>query len=215
MTTTTKTIIEPGPSIARLWGMTQDAKPRKTGEAGFTLIEVLLVAGLIALIGAMVVPVTDSFIRTSKADSSTGAAVIALDTARDRAVAERRNIVLNFVTPNRIQLIRQEINGAGAVIGTTLLDDIRLENGQQIYKFTSIGDTPDAFGASSATSFTGTAPFMFTSDGSLVDSNGDVVNGTVFLGIPGQTLTARAVTVFGVTGFTRTWKWNGSAWKQQ
>jgi hypothetical protein len=75
-------------------------------------------------------------------------------------------------------------------------------------------DTPDAFGGSVATNFSGTPPVMFTSDGSLVDSNGDVVNGTVFFGVAGQPLTARAVTIFGVTGLTRTWKWRGSQWME-
>jgi hypothetical protein len=57
-------------------------------------------------------------------------------------------------------------------------------------------------------------PVMFTSDGSLVDNNGDVVNGTIFVGVPSQPQTARAVTVFGVTGLTRTWKWRGNKWME-
>jgi Tfp pilus assembly protein FimT len=193
--------------------MTSFATARGAGQSGFTLLEVLVIAGLIAVIGAMVVPVTDSFIRSSKSDSSAAAAVIAIGAARDRAVAERRNIELHFVLPNRIRLIRQEIDGAGTVIGTTTVDEFLLENGLQIYKFTGMSDTPDAFGASSATTFSGTAPVMFTSDGSLVDSNGDVVNGTIFVGIPGQNLSARAITIFGVTGFMRTWKWSGQ-WQE-
>jgi prepilin-type N-terminal cleavage/methylation domain-containing protein len=194
--------------------MTRYTTAGANGQAGFTLLEVLLVAGIIAVIAAMTVPVTDAFIRSTKSDSSVSAAVIAVDAARDRAVAERRNVVLNFVLPNRIQLIRQNIDSAGAVIGTTMVDEFLMENGLQIYKFPSAGDTPDGFGATSATSFSGTAPVMFTSDGSLVDSNGDVVNGTLFFGVPGQNTSARAVTIFGVTGFTRTWKWSGSVWRQ-
>jgi prepilin-type N-terminal cleavage/methylation domain-containing protein len=194
--------------------MMRYTRARDTGQAGFTLLEVLLVAGLIAVVAAMTVPVTDAFIRSSKSDASVGAAVIAVDAARDRSVAERRNVVMNFVLPNRIQLVRQNIDAAGNVVSTTIVDEFLLENGMQIYKFPSAGDTPDGFGASSATSFTGTAPVMFTSDGSLVDSNGDVVNGTLFIGIPGQNTSARAITIFGVTGFTRTWKWSGSQWRE-
>lgn len=214
MTTTTKTAIERGPFIAHPFGMMRSPRPRVVEEAGFTLLEVLLVAGLIAVVSAMAVGVTDAFIRSSKSDSSIAAALVAVDTARDRAVAERRNVVMNFVTPDRIQLIRQEIDGAGNVVGTTTIDEFRLENGMQIYKFPSAGDTPDGFGATSATSFSGTTPVMFTSDGSLVDSNGDVVNGTLFFGIPGQPTSARAITVFGITGFTRTWTWSGTTWRE-
>jgi hypothetical protein len=32
---------------------------------------------------------------------------------------------------------------------------------------------------------------MFTSDGSLIDSNGDISNGTIFIGMPSQVDTAR------------------------
>jgi type II secretory pathway pseudopilin PulG len=171
-----------------------------------------MVVALIGITLAMAIPISNGFVQLSKADSSLVHAMTAIDTARDRAVSERRNYVLSFVNPNRIDLIRQEIDAAGAVIGTTTTDRFILENGQQFVKFAAIPDTPDAFGAASATSFTGTAPVMFTSDGSLVDSNGDISNGSIFLGIPNQPDTARAVTIFGVTGLTRTWKWRGSQW---
>lgn len=194
--------------------MTRYTRASHGGQAGFTLVEVLIVAGLIAVVAAMTLPVTDQFIRSSKQDSSALAAAVAVDAARDRAVAERRNVVMNFVSPNRIQLIRQNINDAGTVVSTTTVDEFVLENGMQIYKFPGASDTPDAFGATSATSFSGTAPVMFTSDGTLIDSNGDVVNGTLFLGIPGQASSARALTIFGVTGFTRTWKWSGTQWRE-
>ena len=132
--------------------------------------------------------------------------------ARDRAISERRNIQLSFVSPNRIQLIRQEVNSAGVTTGTTTVSDTYLENGEVFVKFTGIPDTPDAFGNTSAVTFGGTAPFMFTSDGTLIDSNGDPINGTVLLGTPNLPDTQRAVTIFGVSGLTRAWKWRGGQW---
>jgi hypothetical protein len=53
---------------------------------------------------------------------------------------------------------------------------------------------------------------MFTSEGTLVDSTGDAINGTVFLAVGDQMSTARAVTIFGITGLVRSWKWDGSKW---
>jgi hypothetical protein len=80
--------------------------------------------------------------------------------------------------------------------------------------FTSpaLPDTPDGFGKATATAFGALTPPMFTTDGSLINSNGDVINGTVFIGVTGDPLSARAVTIFGATGAIRMWKWNGSAW---
>jgi hypothetical protein len=57
---------------------------------------------------------------------------------------------------------------------------------------------------------------MFQSDGEFLDGATALpINGTVFLGIPGQQSTARAVTVLGTTGRVRGWKSNGAvAWYQ-
>ena len=66
----------------------------------------------------------------------------------------------------------------------TLVGEMRLEGGQEFVKYAGVSDTPDAFGAAAAIAFTGTAPVMFTSDGSLIDSAGDVTNGTIFMGVP-------------------------------
>ena len=53
---------------------------------------------------------------------------------------------------------------------------------------------------------------MFTSDGSFMNANGDVMNGTLFIGVRNDPLPARAITIFGASGAMRLWKWNGRAW---
>jgi prepilin-type N-terminal cleavage/methylation domain-containing protein len=188
---------------------------RTRSDHGFSLIEALIVMALIAIVAAMAVPVSRRAIDTGRADSAVIAAINAVDTAHDRAVAERRNFVLTFVLPDKLRLGRQEVDSNGAVTGTTTVNEFTLENGHQLLLFPSIPtDTPDQFGNSAYKHFTGPEPVMFTSDGSLVDANGDVTNGSIFLGIPGQPESARAVTIFGVTGLTRTWKWRGSKWME-
>lgn len=187
---------------------------RRDTTAGFTLLELLVVVAVVGIATAIAIPITDGFVRSARADSAVSAAMSAIDIAHDRAVSERRNFVLTFVNPNRIRLGRQEIDAAGTVTSTTQVEEFVLEGGQTFLRFSGMPDTPDAFGGASATTFSGTQPVMFTSDGSLVDASGDVVNGTIFFGIAGQPLTARAVTVFGVTGLTRIWNWRGSRWME-
>ncbi len=183
-------------------------------DAGFSITEVLIVVALVGILSAMAIPISRGFIRSSSADSSVVQLQAAIDVAHDRAVAERRNFVLTLTAPRTVQISRQEIDGAGNVTGTTLVETYGLENNQQLLRFPGMADTPDAFGGATAINFTGTAPVMFTSDGSLVDSNGDVVNGSIFIGTPNEPMSARAVTVFGVTGLMRAWKWRGSQWME-
>ncbi len=183
--------------------------PRRLDEDdGFTLIEMMLVVAVGIILAAMAIPVSGNFLSTTRGDSSILAVLDALETARDRSVAERRNFEVSFVNPNHIRVERVEVPSG---IKTLIADNV-LENGQEFLTFAALPDTPDMFGAAAAIKFGGTAPWMFTSDGSWVDSNGDPVNGTVFLGVPNQPITARAVTVFGVTGLTRSWKWRGAQW---
>jgi prepilin-type N-terminal cleavage/methylation domain-containing protein len=181
-----------------------------SGEHGYSLIEVMIVMALIGIVSAMAVPVSSEFLQQRKADSGIVSAMAAVTAARDRAVAERRNIQLSFVAPRTIRLSRVEVPG-GAL---TPVQDFTLDNGQIFSKFADVPDTPDKFGNADVQSFTGTLPVMFTSDGSLIDANGDVVNGSIFISMPNQVSTARAVTIFGTTGLTKAWKWRGTKWMQ-
>jgi prepilin-type N-terminal cleavage/methylation domain-containing protein len=184
--------------------------PSRHAERGYSLIEVMIVLCLIAIVSAMAVPVSSEFLQQRKADSGIVSAMAAVTAARDRAVAERRNIQFEFVAPRTIRLSRVEVPSGDL----TPVQDFTLDNGQVFIKFASVPDTPDKFGATAAQSFSGTLPVMFTSDGSLIDSNGDIVNGSIFIGMPDQVVSARAVTIFGVTGLTKAWKWRGTKWMQ-
>ena len=175
---------------------------------GFSLIEVMVVVAVGIILAAMAVPVSSNFISTSKADASVVATTDALTTARDRSVAERRNFEVAFTGNNHIVVTRDEVPSGLQ----TLIADTQLENGEQFVKFPGLPDTPDGFGNSTAIYFSGPGPWMFTSDGSFIDSNGDVSNGTIQLGVPNQTMTARAVTIYGATGLIRSWNWRGAKW---
>jgi prepilin-type N-terminal cleavage/methylation domain-containing protein len=179
-------------------------------DSGYSLPEVMITLCLVAVVAGMAVPISGAFLHQRKADSGVVAAMTAVTATRNRAVAERRNIQITFVDPDRIRISRVEV--PGGVL--TPIQEFALENGMHFVKYDGVPDTPDAFGADSATDFSGTLPIMFTSDGSLVDANGDVVNGSIFVGLPGQPDSARAVTIFGATGLTRAWKWRGTRWME-
>ena len=182
-------------------------------RAGFTLLEVLFVTTIVGILLAVSVLVLPSVITSAKADSGTAQLATLLRTAREQAISERRNVEIRFVAPNRAEAWRQDIDDLGAQTGETLVQEVFIGERMELRRFPEHGDTPDAFAAGAqAVEFTGDAPWCFTSEGTLVDANGDVVNGSIFLGQPFEPLTARAVTLFGPTALLREWQWNGQAW---
>jgi hypothetical protein len=54
----------------------------------------------------------------------------------------------------------------------------------------------------------------FTPSGTFIDAGNTLVNGTIFLGTPGNPMTARAVTILGATGRIRQYHWNGTTWQE-
>jgi hypothetical protein len=169
----------------------------------------ITVMALIMVGAAMAVPVTISMVRNARGDSALVATASFLESIRDRAVAERRNMVLTFPDNRTIVVQRQEMPS----LLLTEVNRLVLEEGQEWNRAAGVADTPDLFGGGGAINFTGAAPIMFTSDGSFIDSQGDISNATIFVGRPGQIETQRAVTIWGVTGLVRSWKWSGG-WRQ-
>lgn len=159
---------------------------------------------------AVAIPVTQGMVDRAKNDSALSVTQAFIDGARDRAVSERRNIEISYVAPDQLYAHRVEVpSGLKTQVGY-----MKLEGGQEVRKYSSVPDTPDLFGNATAFQFTGTGPWMFTSDGSLIDSQGDVANGTVFFGVPNKPESARAVTIFGMTGMLRGWKWRNAQWSE-
>jgi hypothetical protein len=171
----------------------------------------LITLGIIGTVAAGAAITMPNLVSQSRADGAIAQALNTLRVARDRAIGERRNIELHFINPNHIQIVRQEIVISGPPV-TTVVSDTYLEGGQKFMLFTGFPDTPDMFGVASNPLAFSTVPIMFTSEGTLVDSVGDVTNGTMFLGKPGEPGSARAITIFGTTALLRTWRWSGSAW---
>ena len=189
--------------------------PVDTSEAGFTLLEMVMVVGILSVVLASAVIVMPGAIRQSRADGASAMLLNMLKVAGDRAIDERRNMELLFVPPNRVQVVREGVGGAS---NQTVID-VYLESGQQFKQFGTT-DTPSLFGLTNKPiafgTTQGTLPtIMFTSEGTLVDGSGDTINGTLFLGSRGDDLlSARAVTIFGATALLRSWRWDGRQWTE-
>jgi prepilin-type N-terminal cleavage/methylation domain-containing protein len=181
---------------------------RAGSHAGFTLIEMMVTLAISAIVGGMATARLTDVRRTIQSDSAMRAVMAELNTARDMAVTERRNMEVQFTGGNWIRVIRHEAPG----IVTTPLRGVALESNATFGLTVGVPDTPDAFGNVNAVSFGTAQSILFGTDGTLIDENGNPLNGTVFLTISGQQQTARAVTVLGATGRIRGYRWFGGVW---
>ena len=183
-----------------------------TTERGFSLLELTVVVGVTMIGLAMAVIQISSLVPELKANSAMNQVSGQLQATRDTAMTRRRRVSLKFVGNNQITTTVQE------PVGNSPSTTITLEGGAEFMIFNNVSDTPMAFGNTAATYFGGVSggptAMQFTSTGALVDGNGIPINGTVFLGIPRQSATARAITVLGATGHIREYHWNGNSWQE-
>lgn len=187
--------------------MTGRTRRALADERGFSLPEILTIVALIGVLFGITIIAFQAAAATIQGDSNLRIVERQLKLARDTAVSQRRSVEVQFVPPNELYVIRRDLPA-----GTTLLQSAVLENNTTFMRFAGVPDTPDSFGGAGAINLGGAATVLFTSDGMFVDGAGTPVNGTIYVGQPGNSVTQRAVTVFGSTARIRTYRWNGSQW---
>jgi prepilin-type N-terminal cleavage/methylation domain-containing protein len=193
--------------------MRENGRNRFRDERGFSLLELMVVVGIMGVLAAVTIMVSPAFMQHAKAESGIAQAVDALRVGRETAISQRRNVKIEFIGLTAIRTVRQDIGANGTVTGTTVLNTVELENKMQFRLESGIPNTPDAFPLGGTAINFGTSPErMFTSEGTLVDQVGDVINGTMFLSIPGDPMSIRAISIFGPTALLRVWRWDGRQW---
>lgn len=195
-------------------------------ERGLTLVELMMVLAIGMLVMGLAIGGVPAMLKTSRADGGLAELAAALRNAREMSISNRRNVQITFGT-NTIGITRVEYCPSTCTVSTytsfpgctstcsaktTSMRTITLEGRSGFQLVSGLPDTPDGFGNSSATTIGSLTPVMFTTDGSFINSNGDVINASLFISIPGDSLSARALTIFGPTGALHLWKWNGRAW---
>jgi len=181
---------------------------KNRSKQGFSMVELIIVIGVISVMTVLALPLVQNTVPSFRANAAMAQVVRMLRSARHSAISDRRITTISFIGNNQIQLLQIPPTGGAPV---PLDIPSTLEGGGQFLVFATLPDTPMGFGKTAAVSFPAT---QFLSDGSFGTNVGVPVNGTVFIGIPGQPFTARAVTILGSTGRIRAYHWDGTQWQE-
>jgi prepilin-type N-terminal cleavage/methylation domain-containing protein len=189
-------------------------------EKGFSLLETLIVIGIMSILASIAIFKSFGTMESYQSNSAMDIVVSQLRVARQLAISQRRNVQVTFNTSATSPSISYTVL-AGNYAGSTEVNGtaVKMPLPNQL-QFTSVPgevDTPMAFGTCGgnfgvciAGVSGGPAIMGFNSQGQFTDSTWvNTLNGTVFIGIPNQGSTARAVTVMGGTGRVRSYSYAG------
>jgi len=197
---------------------------KNRNEQGFSLLETLIVMAIMFILAGITIFKSFGSMQSYQANAAMDIVRSQLRVARQLAISQRRNVQISFntaVTPPTMSYTVQ----AGNYAGTTEVNGtpVTMPLPKQVTFTGESGesDTPMAFGTCGTfticigppnTPVTGGPAIMgFNSQGQFTDSTWvNTLNGTIFIGIPGQPATARAVTIMGGTGRVRSYSFVGS-----
>ncbi len=184
-------------------------------QQGFSLLEILVAVAIISVVLVMAMLNYGNILPNYKANSAMDQLLSQMRSARERAISHRREVLVQFVGTNQLTITEIWLVGTAPPPTT-----VTFEGGAQYMAFPSVPDLPAPynFGNSAPIYFGGLSggpPIMkFSTTGAFIDGGNSLVNGTVFLGIPGKPSTARAISVLGATGRVREYHWDGTQWQE-
>jgi type II secretory pathway pseudopilin PulG len=186
---------------------------------GFTVLECVFVILLMCVMTTCAVFNASGSFQNSKSDSAGDAVMARLRLARMMALTQRRNVQVtidtSFSGPDNAQHIYTQVV---ALPGepTQPMDSLELPGGAQFVLEAGVPDSPMQLGNNAPVYFGNAAAnnvvMQFTSTGSFTDANNNLINGTIFIGIPNVPTTARAVTIMGGAGSVERFYWTGAQW---
>jgi prepilin-type N-terminal cleavage/methylation domain-containing protein len=187
-------------------------------KQGFSMVELIIVIGVMSVMTVLALPLMQNSVPSLRANAAMDQVIRLVRAARHSAISDRRITQINFIGNNQIQLLQVPPTGGAAV---PLDIPSTLEGGAQFLQF-AIPDTPMGFNAcnqplcftSAALPNGGVPVAQFLSDGSFGTNVGLFANGNIFIGLPGKTYTARAITILGATGRIRAYHWDGTQWQE-
>jgi prepilin-type N-terminal cleavage/methylation domain-containing protein len=193
---------------------------KKRNEQGFSLLETLIVIGIMAILASVTIFKSFGTMENYQANSAMDTVLGQLRVARQLAISQRRAVQVWFnvgASPQTVSYqVQPRLNVSGDVTGPMIT--MPLPRNTQFVMESGVPDTPMGFGTcggNSAVCIGGisccptTMYFSSTGQFSADEFGTTIYNGTIFIGIAGQPATARAVTIMGSTGRVRPYTFIG------
>ncbi|MGE5325080.1 MAG: Tfp pilus assembly protein FimT/FimU [Actinomycetota bacterium] len=180
-------------------------------EAGFTLIETALVVAIMMIAAAISLFSLPPALRAMRINSALQMTLDTLGRAHGLASANRCVYQVDFTLPNQIT-VTQTATGT-VVLRNQLPPGVSFDAEPGIPS--TPATTPDGFGSGAITGAVdfdadfglgGATRVFFLPDGTARDQNGHINNGVVYLAQPGDLLSSRAVTLWGLTSHLKPWR---------
>jgi prepilin-type N-terminal cleavage/methylation domain-containing protein len=200
------------------------SRRRRNPESGFSMIELVMVAVLICIVSAIALIQLQPGLQNARYDAAMRQVLDQLRQAREFSIAHRRFIQISFsvASPYTVTMTQMNTLTPNAGAANPVLSVVPIQSPAQFAVIAGMPDlpVPENYGKGSAIFFNGVpngppGGMLFQSDGELVDAATRLpINGTVFIGFPGNKVSARAVSVLGTTGRVRGWRSTGSSWIQ-
>lgn len=203
---------------------------RRTPEAGYTLVELVITAAMLMVLASMAIFQMQPAYQEFQAAAALSQVKSALRQARESAISDRRTIVVQFIASGAtvqcpvsngvyycLEFFQVSVSGSPpvSVIAANPYLTLPIAKNVTFITYTGESDTPDGFGLPSVPagiSFPGAVGNMqFQSDGTFSDSTGVPLSGTLFLGVASKSVTEGAITILGSTGRIRSYRGNGSS----
>lgn len=189
-------------------------------ERGFSMIELMIALTIIFIVSAIAITQLTPNMQQARVDAGMREVIATFRQAREFAITNRRYVQVSFPANNQIQVTQMNTLTPGAGAVNSVITTVTLAP-PLVFNLDGMPDTPDAYGNGGPLVFEGVVNgpvggMLFQSDGEFLDGATFLpINGSMFLGYPGQQSTARAVTILGTTGRVRGWKSNGNlTWYQ-
>lgn len=197
---------------------------RKKDARGFSVLELIVVMGIIAVLSTFAVLQTRNMMSNARVDSAFQTTIEQLRLARQLAIDNRQIVVVTFTVPQTITVQQWPRGAAGGcsygvpvnVSTATLPWDIKFQPEPGIPTGANV---PDGLGTGSKAFDLSPVPttnvnsLFFQPDGSVQNFNCQTFSGVIYMSRTGQLNTARAVSIFGFTGRVKGYKYSTATGK--